>query len=296
MRQIIVNIGHFVWRHTPWLWLRKIFFAAFLCMVRGRRVTTTVENITFDLDLGEMIDVGILLEQFERDVVQIIDRVCKPGWMVLDVGANIGAHCLRFANAVEQDGMVYAFEPTQYAFNKLMRNLSLNSFENVKPYQLVLSNENVERGTVRCRSSWRTDGKTVNEETVVEFMRIDDWASRERVEKVDLMKVDVDGAEFNVLDGGRRLLRKCLPIVLIEVGEYHFSDMKQNPLQILSELGYRFWDTKTGYEYRTLQEMQATLRAHDPRMVVTRNVLAAIVEPKEWLDLVGAPFPQQYSE
>jgi FkbM family methyltransferase len=283
MRRIAISVGRLVWGHTPWLWLRKLYFAAFLRVVRNRKTIATTEGVTFDLDLGEMIDVSILLEQFERDVADAIESICRPGWNVLDIGANIGAHCLRLAKVVGQEGAVYAFEPTDYAFSKLKRNVSLNPFQNINLYQLAFSNENVTGKTIECRSSWRTDGVKTVQSAVVEFIRLDDWMERESVAKVDLVKLDVDGAEFQILDGGRRVIDRYRPVVLIEVGAWHFLYSDENPLRILADMGYRFWCARTGYEYASLSDVRAALPEMDKDMAYSVNVVASVDEPRLWL-------------
>jgi hypothetical protein len=80
------------------------------------------------LDLDEGIDFSIfLLGSFEPDAVRCFEKRIKPGDVVLDIGANIGAHTLRLARLVGSSGRVLAFEPTIYAYAKLRSNLELKS-------------------------------------------------------------------------------------------------------------------------------------------------------------------------
>lgn len=85
------------------------------------------DNITYDLNLSEGIDFGIYLANFyERQTRSALSRLVSPGSLVLDIGANIGAHTLHLAQLVGPLGRVLAFEPTEFAFRKLRRNLDLN--------------------------------------------------------------------------------------------------------------------------------------------------------------------------
>src|SRR5262245_1083779 len=102
----------FVWHITPFSVVRKIFLDLFYKVIRGKRLMCKVDGMNFELDLSETIDVCILLEKFERDVVGTIERYCQPGWHILDVGANVGAHTIRLAKKAGHEGKVYAFEPT----------------------------------------------------------------------------------------------------------------------------------------------------------------------------------------
>ena len=80
------------------------------------------------LDLDEGIDFSIfLLGSFEPDAVRCFEKRIKPGDVVLDICANIGAHTLRLARLVGSSGRVLAFEPTIYAYAKLRSNLELKS-------------------------------------------------------------------------------------------------------------------------------------------------------------------------
>jgi tRNA G37 N-methylase Trm5 len=84
-------------------------------------------DITWELGLQEGIDFSIfLLGGFELATLRLHDSILGPGDSVLDVGANIGAHTLPFARLLGKAGRVYAFEPTQFAFEQLRRNVNAN--------------------------------------------------------------------------------------------------------------------------------------------------------------------------
>ena len=70
------------------------------------------------------------------------------------------------------------------------------------------------------------------------------------------------------------MLRASRPIVLIEAGACHFDDSARNPLGLLSDLAYRFWDTKRLVEYPDLDAIRTRLPEHDHEMAFSINVLA----------------------
>jgi FkbM family methyltransferase len=263
-----------VYRATPFQPLREAYFRMFLRLVRGRRVIRVVEGMTFELDLGELIDVGVFLERYERDMVVLIERLTQPAWTVLDIGANIGAHTLRFAKLVGGAGRVFAFEPTDYAYHKLTRNLSLNRFPQASAVQVALGEKNDAARNVTFRSSWRSDGRDSTQQTTVDFARLDDWCREHGVARVDLIKLDVDGNEFPVLAGGLEMLQANHPVVLMEAGAYHFRDPARNPLAVLRNFEYRFWDTKTLQEYPNLDAIRRQLPERDDDLGFSINVLA----------------------
>src|ERR1700751_5151651 len=104
------------------------------CISAGRKLagkgdSTIVERngIRYHLDLNEGIDFSIyLLGAFEPGTQKTLQKLAKPGDVVFDIGANIGAHPLTIAQSVGRSGKVYAFEPADFAFAKLQRNLALN--------------------------------------------------------------------------------------------------------------------------------------------------------------------------
>jgi len=84
------------------------------------------DGVTYDLDLSQGIDFAIYLGgMFERSTAVALSKLTEPSSLVLDIGANIGAHTLRLARLVGPNGRVMAFEPTVFAFRKLQRNLDL---------------------------------------------------------------------------------------------------------------------------------------------------------------------------
>src|SRR4030095_4914874 len=90
----------------------------------GSQTEVVRDGLRWQLDLCEGIDLALYLGIFETDSVSVVRRLLEPGAVVLDIGANIGAHTLPMARRVGPNGKVYAFEPTQFAFQKLQNNIN----------------------------------------------------------------------------------------------------------------------------------------------------------------------------
>lgn len=230
-----------------------------------KKVSATRSNIRFELDLGEGIDLSLyLFGNFQGHVFNnpriTVDRSSQP--VIIDVGANIGAMSLRFA---EQFGAtVYSFEPTHYAFGKFMRNLELNPglAARIHPTQCFLSDKNEENPELIAYSSWRIDGKSFSEthplhggsamqaDNIPSF-RLDDWIRANHIEKVDLVKIDTDGHEFEVLSGAREMLARFKPDIIFEASVYQ---MKENGAEfkdfedLLRPIGYKIYNARNGKE------------------------------------------------
>ena len=274
MTRTLVRIARTIYKATPVPAVRQLYFSAFCRVMRERRVRATINGSTFDLDLGEMIDVTLYLEQYQLDVTAALNRYCKPGMTVLDIGANIGAHTLPLGRLVTTRGTVYAFEPTDFAFEKLTRNVSLNEAPHVHPIKVALSDRSAERQAIAYRSSWRTAGGRNDAGAFVDFVRLDDWCAGNGVNAVGLIKIDVDGNEFGALAGGIQLIERSRPVIVMEAVWPHFADPNRNPFVLLQRAGYRFWDAKSDREYATVQEIARLFPDGDRDMTTSFNVVA----------------------
>jgi len=243
----------------------KILFFFVKIFVRKNKVTVKRNNINFELDLGEGIDLSIyLFGNFQGHVFSneriSVDPSSNP--VIIDVGANIGAMSLRFAE--QYNATVYSFEPTDYAYGKLKRNLALNPELNKRIFvtQCFLSDKNEDNPSLIAYSSWRVDGKSFSEthplhggsamdaKNIPSF-RLDDWVESNGIEKVDLIKVDTDGHEFEVLSGASKMLARFKPDIIFEASVYQ---MKENGAQfsdfehLLRPLGYKIYNARNSRE------------------------------------------------
>ncbi len=236
----------------------------------------TIDGVRLNLDLSETIDVATLLRRFEPEIVEAIRHHARPGNIVIDIGANTGIHAMAFAARISPGGKVYAFEPTNHAFARLCEHVALNPQLDVEPIQLALSDQNLASQVVDFRSSWRTDGVIEHRVSNVAFSRFDDWILDKDIDRIDIVKLDVDGHEYPVLVGASEALKRFLPTVFMEVGHYHFEDLERDPVALLSKLGYRFWDAKSKQPY-TRDAIRS--RCSEPAMHgITINLIASPAE------------------
>lgn len=245
----------------------KILLFFVKMVVRKDKVPATRNNINFELDLNEGIDLSIyLFGNFQGHVFSnrriSVDPATDP--IIIDVGANIGAMSLRFAEQFK--ATVYSFEPTDYAFNKLRRNISLNPSLAGRIFvtQCFLSNKNDENPQLLAYSSWRIVGNTEKihpmhggtamEAKNVPSIRLDDWVEQNNLPKLDLIKVDTDGYEYVVLSGAAKTLARFKPDIIFETSVYQ---MKDNGVSfadfenLLRPMGYRIYNARNGKEITT---------------------------------------------
>lgn len=266
---------------------QKMFIAGFMNrIVRGLRslfglgmqVTCRRAAIWWRLDLNEGIDFSIyLLGAYEPLVLRSYRQRISQGDVVFDIGANVGAHTLNFARLVGSSGRVIAIEPTDYAIAKLQANLRLNPDLSgrviVRQHFLVGGHSYVRPATVAARWPLGAKYDDVDEdhlgkpETLVNATTAtaDDVFEAERLTRLDFVKIDVDGHEFEVLQGFSRTLARLRPTILIELAPFLYDDVPSSDfdkyVSFLRDLDYVFLDTRTG---RYLSSNPSALRRDIP--------------------------------
>jgi FkbM family methyltransferase len=217
-------------------------------------------GIAYELDLSQGIDFAIYLGNiYERQTRTALSHLVAPSSLVLDIGANIGAHTLHLARLVGPGGRVIAFEPTDYAFRKLTRNIELNPQlgGRVVACHCFLAEHDDGRVPQAVYSSWpltREPGlhaKHLGREMRTEAARarsLDSMLVELADRRVELVKLDVDGFECDVLKGAPTLLRDVRPIFVMELSPYVLEEHGTSLDQLLSYFipnGYSLYDEKT---------------------------------------------------
>lgn len=271
---MMIKLSKIIYSLIPFQWMRQLVFNIYAKLVKNKEVQINRDGINYNLNLGELIDLALYLDKFEPKVVQYINKYTKEGMIVLDIGANIGAHTLRLSKIAGKNGVIYAFEPTQYAFDKLQKNIGLNSDLNIKSYRVALSDFKEDNREITYRSSWKTDGSFVDASCKVNFIKLDDFISENNILSVDLIKIDVDGNEFGVLNGGLKMLKKNHPQLIMELVGVHLQNDNTNPYKLLEILGYKFINIDNGDSYSSSSELKNIIDADDNEMKTSINIYA----------------------
>jgi FkbM family methyltransferase len=240
--------------------LYRIVNAGRTLIGRADREVVSRGGFAYDLDLSQGIDFAIYLGIYERRTRAALRRLVKRDALVLDIGANIGAHTLTLAELVGPAGRVLAFEPTDYAFTKLSRNLALNPelARRVTAHHCFLAGTDADAVPSAIYSSWplaSEDGlhaKHLGREMKTETARarsIDSVLAEVADRPVSLVKLDVDGFECDVLKGATKLLTETRPVFVMELAPYVLVERGASLSELLSFFvprGYRFYDEHTG--------------------------------------------------
>lgn len=139
-----------------------------------------------------------------------------------DIGANIGKHCLWIAKKYPL-AKVYAFEPDKETFRLLKDGIEKNKLTNILPANIALSNEE-KTITLYCREFHPATNSTSHSNNSYQEYSVEGKQLDNLLLSVDLMKIDVEGAEIPVLEGSRKIIQKCKPKIIFEAWDaeaYH---------------------------------------------------------------------------
>jgi FkbM family methyltransferase len=194
---------------------------------RGRHLVRLAEgDLRMEVSPALFIENAVFLfGQFEAETTRFFQAYLKTGMCVLDVGANIGYCTLVAASRVGSSGMVHAFEPVEGLRSRLGQHVQLNQLEQ----RVTIHSEAVSRASGPIQffeSGWGlnhglgTTVATANPGSVtrtIPAVTVDEFVRRKSVARVDLIKIDVEGAEADVLVGAAELLaRPDAPAILVE--------------------------------------------------------------------------------
>ena len=236
-------------------WITLLFY--------GKVVTKKIRGIRYELDLSEQIDSSLYFRgYYERGTTKVLQRRVEPNMVVFEVGANIGAHTFKIAQRLARgEGRIFSFEPTEYAFRKLERNHALNGFENIVLERMALSDVNEEKvihrasspETLPFQASWDKKTHTAKQISVdrIVFRRLDDYFREKGLQKLDLLKIDTDGYELRVLEGGRQTISRHRPVIIIELSDYVglIGDRLEQVTDVMTQLGYTFHSVETSAQF-----------------------------------------------
>lgn len=240
---------------------KDIYFRTKIISKKGNIATVKALGFIWKLDTKRYIDREILNNGvFEPYATALVQQLLKPGMVVGDIGANFGYYTLQFGRLVGQSGYVYAFEPVSRYRKRLLEHLKLNDITNVEVINKALSNKigkaQIYVGECSGTFHWCApkDAEEVQEVPVTTF---DAFVQEHKIQKLDFLKVDVDGHEPNFLQGAQNVLIKFKPIMLFEFCQeslYAAGSAAWDLVDKLEDLGYVLVSTKSRTEFLTRQE------------------------------------------
>jgi FkbM family methyltransferase len=225
------------------LWMRQFGLPLRNLILFNRPVTVSIAGIPVRLmPRGQVAAFFWTGHRFERHEVAFILSVLEPSTIFFDVGANVGLFTISAAKKIGGKG-VFAFEPCSSTCGLLKQNLLLNRVADVNVSQLALG-ESVGEGVLQVNargkdglntlgSATHPESKVVGQEGV-RITSVDIFMKDHKVPRVDVMKVDIEGAELMMFRGARDLLERAdAPLILYEGFGFLTRGFSYHPVEIL---------------------------------------------------------------
>ncbi|MGH9443991.1 MAG: FkbM family methyltransferase [Thermoanaerobaculia bacterium] len=183
-----------------------------------------------------------LAESMETTRIYLDRAKLKPGDSVLDLGAYAGGAAYHFSRAVGAAGRVHAFEPDQRSFDCLAKNIELHALHNVTAHRrgvwsetgrVVFQAEGNMGSAIEDASDRSSDTKEW-----IDVVSLADFCVERRLERVDFVKMDVEGSEAPILESAGDFIRKYRPSMIIEVHRVKGVRSDLDVARILTSHGY----------------------------------------------------------
>jgi len=245
-----------------------------LVPAEGWATAPLVRGFTLRLDLADpdQRKMYFYCDYDERREAKLVNRVLSPGEVFWDVGANLGYFTLLAAARLGNTGQVVAFEPGQRAYERLSENISLNSFTNILPCNVAVTDREGEAvlyshpGLADGRANLYRPGGGQTGSEKVRTVTLDGWRRRQGLPGPDFIKMDVEGAELAALRGAEETLTSSAPLLLVEMKEAIFQALGLDRAAIQELLG------RHGYRPAGLERGRWRL-CREVGEIVSRNVL-----------------------
>ncbi len=253
-RRVISEIRRLLAVDIRWEFHRRFF--------RAKPIIVSLPEYKCKLALyiGEHVSEAIRYGSFEVDVCNYVRRFLRPGMTFFDIGANLGLYTIIAGNILRENGKVHSFEPSQREFKRLKRNVSLNRLSNVVLNRMAVLDRETEVKLSVCddaRAAYNSLCAITHPGAINSFIRqetvqsttIDAYLQQNDVKRVNLIKMDIEGAEILALRGGANLLKqRHSPVVIFECAECAIQRDGEGQRQfgrirdLFSEYGYILYE------------------------------------------------------
>ena len=189
---------------------------------------------------------------YEPNEFCLLAKILKPGMTFIDVGANMGLYTLFAARRVGEMGWVVAIEPSVREMKMLEHNVEQNGLRNLRLQKVAVADGDAEVELLVAgleNSGHNTLGAfgyntTLDHREKVRAVRLDQLVRSENLERVDVIKMDIEGTELAALRGGSETLRRFHPLLLLELSDralQHQLASSGEVIDLLTQQGYRFF-------------------------------------------------------
>lgn len=204
----------------------------------------TRKGIKYNLDISNVVD-HYLFYGIEDSSYKPVLRELKKAKVILDIGANIGTTSLFFAS-INPNAQIISFEPHPDTFKRAVENIKLNNFQNIDLINIGLGEKKERLKLYEVNENNPGMNRIIAEDKDLPFKQIDiemlDVIMLERgISKVDFIKIDVEGFEYSVLQGGKEII-KSKPMLFLELDDNNLKENNKSAkelIDLLLSFGYK---------------------------------------------------------
>ncbi len=158
---------------------------------------------------------------WEKNIVSLFKKYLDKGDIAIDCGSFIGLHSLKLSDIVGEDGKVFAIEAIPTIYDCVVETINRKEITNITPLNFALDSQS---NIPLTFLSDHTGESSVEEHRrrpfkykyIINSKTLDDHFLPLELDKINLMKIDVEGHEFKVLKGGEKIIKKYRPIIIME--------------------------------------------------------------------------------
>lgn len=220
-----------------------------LNLFKGLTCKVKHNDFLLELNIDDWIQHNIyFLGEYSASELKLLDKFLQQGAVFIDVGANIGLFTLHASRLVGNTGRVISFEPFSTNFTSLTNHIRINELVNVRAEKLALGSKNdfvnlyynPDEQNLGMVSTHQTEHCIIEQTNIVS---LDTYIKDNPVSRIDLIKIDVEGHEYEALIGMQNMLIKHRPTIIIEILEDNESLAAKNGNSkkinsYLEDLGY----------------------------------------------------------
>lgn len=211
------------------------------------------------LDTRDVIQEALLLtDAWDPGVTKVLLDNLSAGMVFLDIGANVGYFSLLAAERVGPAGRVIAVEPNPTVVRQLQKNAQRNGLTNITVVQAACSDSSAPRELYLAgpsntgKASFSSENAQSRDFVKVECLPGDELIAKLNPARLDLVKIDVEGAELHVLKGMAQSLSRLRPKLILEVAPpllQNFSTEPDEVINFVREIGYRVLQSEQDADY-----------------------------------------------
>lgn len=213
--------------------LRKHYFGIYKKIILPKKIFSKINFITkYDKTLKIKVNLSDWIQQqiffidySDLNGISFLKKTLSKDNVFIDIGANIGAYSLIASKLVGKTGKVIAFEPVNSIYSQLNENITMNSITNIFVEKKAVYDQNtnldlfISNEQNMGMSSILHHSHESGEKQNIEAITLDSYAELNKLAKIDLVKIDIEGAEINALKGMKQSLIKFKPTLIIEISD-----------------------------------------------------------------------------